>query len=227
MAHGPNILNPAQFSFTPCSPTRGIAAPTPWARLSVSRACEVVASAWTRGRESPIHSSPSLPGGPFWPGSPTSPRPRGPSPSPVMAGFPQLPRPRTLRGWPTCAESRSIKHGHRPLLTLEFAVHHFARKSSPPLLLSLRTVSERNPPSLPNRCRRRARIGAPRLGALPRLRGAIGDLRRGGEDHRLAGDFSPDSLHRRGTACHRGRTPMLPPSGENPPLCLRLRFLVV
>jgi hypothetical protein len=93
MVHGPNILNPAQFSLTPCSPTRGIAAPTPWARLSVPRACEVVAGAWTWGRESPIRSSPSLPGGPFWPGSPISPRPRGPSPSPVMAGFPQLPRP--------------------------------------------------------------------------------------------------------------------------------------
>jgi hypothetical protein len=43
---------------TPCSPTRGIAAPTPWARLSVSRACDVVAGAWTRGHESPIRSSP-------------------------------------------------------------------------------------------------------------------------------------------------------------------------
>jgi hypothetical protein len=37
---GPWSINPAQFSFNPMQPNRGIAAPTPWARLSVSRACE-------------------------------------------------------------------------------------------------------------------------------------------------------------------------------------------
>jgi hypothetical protein len=37
-----------------------------------------------------------------------------------------------------------------------------------------------------------------------------------GEDHRVAGDFSPDSLYRRGAACHSGRTPVLRSLGKNP-----------
>jgi hypothetical protein len=47
---------------SPRRPNPRRSAPTPWARLSVSRACEVVADAWSRGHESPIRSSPLLRG---------------------------------------------------------------------------------------------------------------------------------------------------------------------
>jgi hypothetical protein len=40
---------------TPCGPTSGVSAPTPWARLSVSRACEVIADAWARDDRSSTH----------------------------------------------------------------------------------------------------------------------------------------------------------------------------
>jgi hypothetical protein len=55
----------------------------PAASLSRGR---VVAGEWTRVRDPSSRSSPSLLCGPLWPGPPASPRPRGPSPSPVMAG---------------------------------------------------------------------------------------------------------------------------------------------
>jgi hypothetical protein len=54
---------------SPRRPNPRRSAPTPWARLSVSRACEVVADAWSRGHESPICSSPLL-RGPVLSGSP-------------------------------------------------------------------------------------------------------------------------------------------------------------
>jgi hypothetical protein len=91
----------------------------PVASLSCGR---VVAGEWTRDRDSSIRSSPSLLCGPLWPGPPTSPRPRGPSPSPVMAGSLN----HLAHG--LCADSPDYKAWTQtPPFTPAFVLHHSAR----------------------------------------------------------------------------------------------------
>jgi hypothetical protein len=121
MAHGPT--NPTSTHLANSS-----VQPNPWRSgadtlgPAASLSCVwVVAGEWTRDRDSSIRNSPSLPCGPLWPRPPTSPRPRGPSPSPVMAGsLNHLAHGR-------CVDPPDYKAWTQTPLNPVFVLHHSAR----------------------------------------------------------------------------------------------------